>query len=71
MNFVNCKVVKEYMYYFFTSYSVLVSSSDDLVTFAMDVTEGIFSQVLEALRDTGWVTSRHLLGVGEWRYHWE
>lgn len=61
----------EHVFIVFTSYSVSVSNNDDLVTFAIHITEGIFSQVLEALKDAGWVTSRHLLGVGEWRYHWE
>ena len=43
----------------------------ELVWFGVSVAEHIFSSVLEQLQDAGWVTSHHLLGVGEWRYQWD
>ena len=46
-------------------------SEGELVGFAVGVAEHSFSSVLEQLQDAGWVTSHHLLGVGEWRYQWD
>jgi len=51
----------------------LAAPRDDgalLLMFAQSVVEKHFTSIVTALQTMGWVTSHHLLGVEEWRYHW-
>lgn len=51
----------------------LAAPRDDgalLLMFAQSVVEKHFTSIVSALQTMGWVTSHHLLGVEEWRYHW-
>ena len=41
-----------------------------LLSFAQSVVDKHFASFMSAFQAMGWVTSHHLLGVEEWRYHW-
>lgn len=41
-----------------------------LLSFAQSVVDKHFASFMSAFQLMGWVTSHHLLGVEEWRYHW-